>query len=384
MTELRVLHVVEAMHLGGAESLIVEHVRHAGPGVRSFVCGLNRGGPAMDAAVAAGAQGLVLEKGDGRLQGLRRLVAWMRDQRVDVVNGHNPTGSLYGTLAGRLAGVSVVIRTEHSIHYPGRHSGLYARVLEPALTRASDRVVCVCEAVRQSHAPRFPWAARRFVTVMNGVPDAASGRPRDAVRRELGLDPGDRVALTIGSLTPQKAQHVLLDAFADVARRVPGARLVIVGDGPLRATLERHAAERSPGGAVRFLGARHDVADLLSAADVFALSSVREGLPVTLLESMRAGRAAVVTRVGGNAEAVSDGETGRVVPVGDPAAFADALSAMLGDAELARDWGAMARERWARRFTAERMVRETEAVYREVLGARRAAASDREASRVPA
>jgi glycosyltransferase involved in cell wall biosynthesis len=382
MTALRVLHVIEGMHTGGAESLIVEHVRHAGPGVQSLVCGLNRGGPAMDAAVAAGARGLVLEKGDGRLHGLRRLAAWMRDQRVDVVNGHNPTGSLYGTLAGRLAGVSAVFRTEHSIHYPGRHSGLYARVLEPALTGASDRVVCVCEAVRQSHAPRFPWAARRFVTVVNGVPDAAPGRPRDAVRRELELEPGDRVALTIGSLTPQKAQHVMLDAFADVARRVPEARLVIVGDGPLRATLERRAAELALGWAVRFLGARHDVADLLSAADVFALSSVREGLPVTLLECMRAGRPAVVSRVGGNAEAVADGETGRVVPVGDPAAFAEALTELLADRERARAWGALARERWARRFTAERMVRETEALYREVLGARRAVARDREASHV--
>jgi len=367
---MRVLHVIEAMHTGGAESLVVEHVRQAGPGVESLVCALNRGGPALDAAAAAGARAIVLEKRGGRITALRRLASWMRAQRVDVVNGHNPTGGLYATVAGRVARVPAVVRTEHSIHYAGRHSGLYAHVLEPALTRACDRVICVCEAVRQSHAPRFPWAAGRFITVANGVPESSPSRARDAVRHELGLSPADRVALTIGSLTAQKAQHVMLDAFALVARRDPAARLVLVGDGPLRGALERRAAERGLGDAARFAGARYDVAELLEACDVFVLSSVREGLPVTLLESMRAARPAVVTRVGGNAEAVADGETGRVVAVGDAAAFGEALASLLADAERRRAWGARARERWARAFTAERMVRETEAVYRDALGAR--------------
>ena len=120
MTPLRVLHVIESMIQGGAETLILEHVRHASAGTESTVCALNRGGPALEQARALGACTELLGKGARRLQGLSRVTALMRERRINVVNGHNPTGSLYGTLAAMRAGVPVVVRTEHSIHYPGR------------------------------------------------------------------------------------------------------------------------------------------------------------------------------------------------------------------------------------------------------------------------
>ena len=105
----------------------------------------------------------------------------------------------------------------------------------------------------------------------------------------------------------------------------------------------------------------------MGAADVFALSSIREGLSITLLESMRAGLPAIVTAIGGNGEAVEDGVTGRVVPAGDAAALAAALRALLDDPATRASFGQAARARWCARFTAERMVRETEALYRRVL-----------------
>jgi glycosyltransferase involved in cell wall biosynthesis len=358
------MHVIEAMHRGGAESLILEHVRYADTGTESWVCALNRGGPALEAVRALGARTVVLDKGGGHLGGLRRLTELMRRERIDVVNGHNPTGALYATIAARLAGVRDVYRTEHSLHYPGRHSRVYAHVLEPVLTAASRGVICVCEAVHRSHAPRMPWAKDTFVTIANGVSESAPARARDDVRRALGLDPSHGVVLAIGSLTKQKAQHVLVAAMADVQRRQPSARLVLVGDGPLAADLAGQVRTLGLDDVVRMPGARDDVADLIEAADVFVLSSVREGLSVTLLEAMRGARPAVVTRVGGNAEAVADGVTGLVVPTGDPPALAAALADLLGDPARARAFGEAARRRYVERYTAERMVRETEALYR--------------------
>lgn len=360
--------MVEAMHQGGAESLVVEHVRHAAPDVQTFVCALNRGGPALEAAEAAGARARVLEKGKGRLGGLGRLARLMRDEKIDVVNGHNPTGGLYAALAGARAGVKAIVRTEHSIHYAGRHSGLYALALEPLVTALARRVICVCEASRASHADRLGWAREKFVTVLNGISAAPPARPRDLVRAELGLLPGARVALSVGSLTRQKAQHVLVEAFARLRSRVPEAVLVLAGEGPLRSELESAVLRLGIADAVRLIGPRRDVADLLEACDVFVLSSEREGLSVTLLEAMRAGRAAVATRVGGNGEAIADGETGLLVPAGDALGLAKALEALLGDPSRAATLGRAGRIRWAERFTAERMVAETEALYREALG----------------
>jgi len=367
---LRVLHVIEAMHLGGAESMVVEHVRHAGPGVESLVCALNRGGPALEAAAAGGARTFMLGKRGRRAGALRRLVRLMREERVDVVNGHNPTGALYGALAAVWARVPVVFRTEHSVHYPGRHSVLYPP-LEAAGTLITRRVVCVCQAVLESHVRRLPWAARRFVTVANGIPPAPHTRPRESTRAALGLGPSEPLVVTVGSLTPQKAQHVLLDAFAEVRRRVPQAVLVIAGDGPLRDALESQASRLGLEGGARLLGTRLDATDLIAASNVFALTSSREGLSITLLEAMRAGRPVVATRVGGSAEAIAEGATGLLVEPGDAPATAEALIGLLSEPARADGLGAAGRARWAERFTAERMVRETEALYRAELAAAR-------------
>jgi glycosyltransferase involved in cell wall biosynthesis len=308
----------------------------------------------------------VLDKGARRWQAAARLARVLREERVDVVNGHNPVGGLYAAWAARSAGVPVVVRTEHSVHYRGRVSMLYP-VLESLSTVVTRRVVCVCQAVLESHVRRLPWAARRFVTVANGISPAPHTRPRDAVRQELGITPGDSLLLTVGSLTPAKAQGVLLAAFAAVVERHPGARLLLAGEGALRPALEADIVRRGLEGRVRLLGARTDTHDLMAACDAFVLSSVREGLPVTVLEAMRAARPVVATRAGGVAEAVEDGVTGRLAPMRDPAALAEALDAVLRDPRAAAEMGAAGQRRWAERFTAERMVRETEALYRSEL-----------------
>lgn len=367
---MKVLHVVESMRRGGAETVVVEHVRRAGPGVASVVVALNHDGPAFEAARAAGARVHHLGKGAARLAGLARLVAIVRAERPDVINGHNATGGLYATLAGVAAGVPLRVRTEHTLHFPGRHSFAYP-LLEPALTALTQRVVCVCDAVRESHARRMRWADARFVTVPNGIsPPPALARGRDATRAALGLAPGTVALLTIGSLSPQKAQHVMLEAFARAAAAVPHLRLLVAGEGARRPALESLAGTLGIADRVAWLGAREDAAELLDACDVFVLSSEREGLPMTILEAMRAGRAVATTRVGGTAEAVADGVTGLLSPVGDAGALGESLRRLAADPALRAAFGEAGRRSWAEKFTAERMVRATEELYREALARR--------------
>ena len=360
---MKVVHVVESMRRGGAESVVIEHVRLAAADIEVVVVALNFGGPALEAAQAAGARVHLLGKGAARLGGVRHLASILRAERPDVVNGHNATGGLYAVAAAALAAVPVVFRTEHTIHFDGRHSVIYPW-LEPLSTARSRRVVCVCEAVRDSHVRRMRWATDRFVTVNNGIATLDPARPASEVRRALGLLAEHVVLLSVGSLTVQKAQDVLLDAFAAVAGRHPDARLLLAGEGPLRAALEQRITERGLSNAVRLLGDRADVADLMAASDGFVLSSRREGLPMTLIEAMRAGRATVSTRIGGTADAVVDGETGWLVPVGDASALAEALECLLVDSARRERFGAAGRQRFLARFTAERMVRETESLYR--------------------
>ena len=234
---MKVLHVIDSMVRGGAESLILEHIRHAGPGVETMVCALNRAGPAMEEAQALGARTRVLGKGGRIAAGLSGLAALMREWHIEVVNGHNPTGALYATLAARAAGVPAVFRSEQSIHYPGRHSRAYP-LIEAGLTVFTRRVLCVCDAALESHARRLGWARRKFVTVYPGISEAPPLPSRESLRAALGIAPDALAVISVGSLTRQKAQHVLIghvvhvhDANLARQRHLVGAQHVGIDPG---------------------------------------------------------------------------------------------------------------------------------------------------------
>jgi glycosyltransferase involved in cell wall biosynthesis len=177
--------------------------------------------------------------------------------------------------------------------------------------------------------------------------------------------------IAVGRLTPQKGLETLIEAAPKVARAVPDAGFLIVGDGPLRAGLER--AARASGAGVVFAGERRDVQDLMRGARALALPSVYEGLPLVALEAMACGLPVVASGVDGVPEAVEDGETGVLVPPGDAERLADALIGLLRDPAKAEAMGRRGRARVEAHFSAERMVEETQAVYEACLKKRETA-----------
>ena len=148
---------------------------------------------------------------------------------------------------------------------------------------------------------------------------------------------------------------------------VPEARFLVVGDGPERHALEAEAIARGVAGRIQFLGYRADVPELLADCDLFVLPSLFEGLPLSILEAMAARRAVVASDIGGNDEAVIEGETGVLVPPAEPAALAAAIRALLADAPRRQRFGAAGRARVEQEFSAEVMVRRVTSVYDELL-----------------
>jgi L-malate glycosyltransferase len=174
----------------------------------------------------------------------------------------------------------------------------------------------------------------------------------------------------IGALVPQKAQHHLIDAAAIVVRAVPDSRFVICGDGELRPALEEQIKRKHLERHVFLAGFRPDVLELLKGFDVFALSSLHEGLCTSLVDAMAASKAAVATRVGGVPEVVVDGETGFLVAPRDHEALADRIIMLLKDDARRARMGEAALKRARERFTMDRMVEGTLATYERLLGAR--------------
>jgi glycosyltransferase involved in cell wall biosynthesis len=235
------------------------------------------------------------------------------------------------------------------------------------------RVVANCEAIRCALLDGADFVdPSRFVVIPNAVrvPDEdADPGARFRARAALGLDEDAPVVGVVGRLAPMKGLEDLVDAWPLVRRELPGALLVLAGDGELAGALRERARERGVGDAVRLLGFQRDVGGVLSALDVFALPSVRdEGASNALLEAMAHGLPAVVTDCGGLPELVVDGQTGAVVGVGDVDALAGALTRILArDGRAARaEMGRKARERARERYSVDVVTEQWETLLREV------------------
>lgn len=359
----RVLHVLNTLSTGGAEYLVL-NVAKALDRTRfeMSVASMGGDGEIGQELRKIGVGTFVLE----RRQGLDpllvpRLVSLLRREKIDVVHTHNVAPWLYAGIAARLAGVPVC-HTEHSSLFPNQRA---LKRAERGLGLITKAVICDGEDVRRQLIEEQGLSPRNVVTVYNGVDTALYGAPgdREHERRALGIGPDQPVVGTVARLEPVKDQATLLGAFERVVAAVPEARLVLIGDGSVRAALEEQA--RSPGlaGKVHFLGRRPDVAALLPVMDIFALSSVSEGLPLTILEAMAAALPCVSTAVGAVPEAIVEGETGHVVPVGNPDALAAALLPLVRDAALRKRQGTAGQTRARALFDLHQMTRRYEDLW---------------------
>jgi glycosyltransferase involved in cell wall biosynthesis len=284
--------------------------------------------------------------------GLARLAARFRP---DVVHAHDPH-AVAATLVVRRPRVA-----SRRVDFPVR--GFASRFKYARCAR----IVAVSRAVAEVLA-RDGVDKGRLRLVYEGVPDRSPRPDGRAALRALGVPEGALVVGNVAALTDHKDHSTLLAAVARVVARVPRAFFVIVGDGERRAELEADAIARNLRAHVALAGFRDDLDALIPAFDVFCLSSKMEGLGTSLLDAMCFARPIVATAAGGIPEAVEDGVTGRVVPVQDSAALADALAATLADPGARARMGAAGRARYEARFSADRMVEATLAVYGELAG----------------
>jgi glycosyltransferase involved in cell wall biosynthesis len=297
-----------------------------------------------------------------------RLVARFRRWRPDIVHTHLLHADLFGIPAARLARVPAVVSTKHNDD-PFRH-GVVGKV-DWALSRMADRVIVISDHLRRFYRDVEGLPAEKLTRIHYGL--EADGVPADgaAVRREFRLAPEAPLAGVVARLEEQKGHRYLLEAFVRVRAAVPGARLLIVGLGPLRPALERQAATLGLADAVIFTGFRDDVDRIMAALDLFVLPSLWEGFGLVLLEAMRAGKAIVATAVSAIPEIVADGHTGVLVPPSDADALAAAIVRLLRSPELRGMMGRAGRERLQAEFGVERMVEQTSEIYEIVSADRR-------------
>lgn len=279
----------------------------------------------------------------------------------DLVAAHSAKAGVLGRMVARTLGVPVVVTTHgwsFTAGVPPVKAAIYRWIERATGPLSADRTITVSEYDRRLALRARILPAHRVVTVHNGMPDIPAG-----LRAEPGRTPPRLVM--VARFGAQKDHTTLLRALADL--RDEAWELDLVGEGPLLAEMESLAASLGLGARVNFLGQRMDVDRILANAQISLLVTNWEGFPLSILESMRAELPVVASAVGGVGESVLDGDTGFLVPPGQPEPLRDRLRQLLADPDLRVRFGRRGRQVFEERFALDQTVSKTLAVYRGVL-----------------
>lgn len=366
-----IAQVLHQLYFAGAEILAADMARRLSDRYRFLFLCLDSIGPLGELLADEGFEVADL----GRRPGLdwsvaRRAGKLLRRHGVALLHAHQYTPFFYAAVARGLEGAPIIF-TEHGRHYPDCRKT--RRVLANRfLLRRRDRVTAVGQFIKQALVDNEGIRAGRIEVIYNGIDpapiaDAQCEETRRSVRSELGIGPEQTVALQVARFHPVKDHALSLRAFAGAARENPQAVLVLAGDGDKFQEAESTAASFGIDGRVRFLGVRTDVPRLMAAADLFVLSSLSEGISLTLLEAMGGALPIVATEVGGNGEVVVHGETGLLSPRGDSDALAANLSALFRDPPRRAAMGQAGRSRLLTKFTQQRMHDQYATLYDQMV-----------------
>jgi len=294
---------------------------------------------------------------------IRRLAGQFRADQVQVVHTHHLGQLMYAGIAGRLAGARIV-HTEHEVY---TISQLRFRWLLRLLSTLTDAVTAVSEPVAAFLENQVGIPTTKVQTIPNGVDISRYRSASPLNRASLGWKNEDVIIACIARLEPEKGHAALLDAFQQVHARFSHARLLLIGDGSERGSLNTRVTALNLNGSVQFLGIRGDIPALLATSDIVALASSREGLPLVVLEAMAAGKPVVATRVGSVPDVVKDGQSGFLIPSGDTNELTQALQIMIRDAPKREQFGAEGFKLVHTRHNFDRTLELYKQVYRKVL-----------------
>jgi glycosyltransferase involved in cell wall biosynthesis len=362
MSKLKVLQLIPTLDRSGAEKQMVMLARGL-PHDRFTVevAALTRLGPLEQELVSAGIPVTLIGKpfkvDPWSLLKLRR---FLKERSFDVVQTWIFAANAYGRVAASIAGVPVVVVSEMAVDlWKGRGE----RFVDQKLATWCDRVVGNSAAVVDFYH-KLGVSEDRLEMIHSGVEDEEPPDvDRTAVRAEFGFKPEAPMILFAGRLAAQKRVADLLKVLDLLQHIQPDARTIIAGDGPLRPQLEETARLYDLTGKVKFAGHREDVPRLLAAADLLVLPSEYEGLPNVVLEAMRFRKPVVATAAPGTTEVVVDGETGRLLPIGDIRSMARVLRDLIRDPATRNRMGKAGRARVESNFQADTMISQFAELY---------------------
>lgn len=370
---IRISYVIGSLAIGGAETQLVRLVNgldreRFDPSIICLVEGGDlEGTVARDVPVAKPSGDTPATKGARRSitvgrRALSILVGELLRRRPDVVHAYLPAGYVPAGLVGWCLQVPVIVAGRRGFS-AGRFGTVWWRTLARLANQAIDVQICNSAALREVTVADERVERERTRVIYNGIDVPQLNR----VDLPFEMASSDPQAVMVANFIPYKGHVHVLQAAAKAVQGHPRFRIVLIGDGPQRPTLERLTADLGLREHVVFAGPRRDAAELMKGFDFSILGSSEESFPNAVMESMAVAVPVISTRVGGVTELVDDRVHGLLIPFGDVQAMAEAIAWMLDHPDERRRMGDAGRRRIAADFSTERMVAQTEAVYEEAL-----------------
>jgi glycosyltransferase involved in cell wall biosynthesis len=391
---MRVLHVITRMIVGGAQEntlLTVQGLDRRPEYEVTLASGIDLGPEGslleqardtVDLAVIPELARSIKPADDWRA--LAKLYRLIRARRYHVVHTHSSKAGVLGRIAAKLAGTPIIVHTLHSLVFHDYQPRLVNRTwwaIKKACAPLTDHYISVADAISEKAIAEGIAPRERFTTIYSGMEldwFLAFNGDRSSVRRELGIPEDAPVVGKVARLFPLKGHEQLLEAAPTIAAAAPDVRFLLVGDGTLQGYVRDRA--RAAGLEENFvfagLVARERMPATLAAMDILVHTSLREGIARALPQALAMGKPCVSVDLDGAPEVVFPGKTGYLVPPGDPAALADAVTTLLSDPELRAQMGRAGRELVDPAFRAETMVEQIAGLYQR-LAAEKAPDVDR-------
>jgi len=364
----RLLYLIVDLPVGGAEIHLLNLIKHLDRDRYSpTVLCIGNNGPIGEEIAKEGVPvtelGLLRKGGDPRIVKLLR--EFLRREKISLVHSHLYHANYYGRMAAFREGIPAVC----TIHNTYARPKVHRRLINRWLARRTARIIAVSRPVRDDIIRYDGVDPSKVVVIPNGVDPGTFDIPltRVEAREKIGIPAEHFLIGTVGRLEEQKGLQYLVDAVRMLREDGKQAFLLVAGSGREEMRLREQATRGGIENAVFFLGARRDVPELYRAMDVFALSSLWEGGPITLLEAMASGLPVVATPVGFVPEVVRDGVNGFIVPARDPVRLGIALWRVREDPVRAAQIGREGRETVRGRYTHRHLAEKVMVVYEEVL-----------------